>query len=244
MVWALLPATVALAQTPAPLLTPLVSAGQLPPQIASAWAPGMLPGQTLPATLYQAELLDGQPAVRVEAKGSYGNLVHALAGTSAKARLSWRWRVDELNTAADLRRREGDDTSLKVCLLFDMPIERVPFVERQLLRLARGRTAQPLPAATLCYVWDARLAVGTLVDNAYSRRVRYLVLRSAAGPRPAASRQWLSEQRDVAADFAAAFGDESPQAPPLQAVAIGADADNTQGRSLAHVADISLVPAP
>ena len=235
----------AVAQGPANnLLGPLLLASGGSLRLNPAWAPGNLPAQTLPLTRFEAVMAGGQAALRVDTQAGYGNLVHPLPGASARARLSWRWRMDELNAQADLTRREADDTSLKLCLLFDMPIERVPFLERQLLRLARNRSAQPLPAATLCYVWDARLPVGTAIDNAYSRRVRYLVLRSGAGPGAAPLQQWLTEQRDVAADFAAAFGDESPQLPPLQAVALGADADNTRGRSLAHVADVSLVPVP
>lgn len=201
------------------------------------WVAGLLPAQTLPTTRFEPVVVDGQPAVRIEAAGSYGNLLHPLARSASPGLLRWRWRLDEPNPAADLRRREGDDTNLKVCLLFDLPIGQVPFVERQLLRIARSRSGEPLPAATLCYVWDPRLAVGTRLDNPYSRRVRYLVLRGPEQP----LRRWASEQRDVAADFRAAFGDESPDAlPPLQAVAVGADNDNTGGRSLAYLADLVL----
>jgi len=211
--------------------------GSTTPWPPAPWVAGLLPAQTLPTTRFEPVVLDGQPAVRIEAAGSYGNLLHPLARSASPGLLRWRWRLEEPNPAADLRRREGDDTNLKVCLLFDLPIGQVPFVERQLLRLARSRSGEPLPAATLCYVWDPRLAAGTRLDNPYSRRVRYLVLRGAEQP----LRRWVSEQRDVAADFRAAFGDESPDAlPPLQAVAVGADNDNTGGRSLAYLADLVL----
>ena len=136
-----------------------------------------------------------------------------------------------LSEGTDLRRRDGDDAALKVCVLWDLPLERVPFVERQLLRLARSKTGEALPAATVCYVWDRQIAVGSTVPNPYSRRMRYLVLRSGDAGR------WQEERRDVAADFLTLFGDESGSAPPVIGVAVGADADNTQGRSLAFVAD-------
>lgn len=225
---------------PTALLRPLeASVGAPEDQPPSPWALALLPGQTIPATQFKLERLDGQATLRIAAAGSYGNLVHALAGVPGAGQLRWRWRVDTLNNAADLRRRDGDDTSLKLCVLFDLPLAEVPFVERQLLRLARSRSATPLPAATVCYVWDARLPEGTRLDNAYSRRVRYLVLRSG----PSREGKWFSERRDVAADFRALFGDESPQqVPPLLAVAVGADGDNTGGRSLAHLADLTLTP--
>lgn len=206
---------------------------------AAPWVVETLPDQRLPVTAFRVVRIDGGQALRIEADASYGNLVQRLNRPAGPAGLSWRWRVDRLNRAADLRSRQADDTSAKVCVMFDLPIERVPFVERQLLRLARTRMGQPLPAATVCYVWDTLLPAGTRIDNAYSRRVRYLVLRSGAAP----GRGWVAEQRNLAEDFHQLFGDESPRAlPAITAVALGADADNTGGRSLAYVADLRLEP--
>ena len=216
-------------------LTPLAGAGAGDaPQ--PSWQFAGLPQQSLPRTSYRIAALDGERVLRIEAQASYGNLVHALPVGVAPRRLAWRWRLDQANAAADLRQKAGDDSAVKVCLLFDLPLSAVPFFERQLLRLARSQTAEPLPAATLCYVWDARLAPDTAIDNAYSRRVRYLVLRGPEAP----LRGWLSEQRDVRVDFLRLFGDETSSLPPLLAVAVAGDADNTQGRSLAYLAGISL----
>lgn len=202
------------------------------------WQLRGLPQQKHPVTRFSRVELDGHGALRVQADASYGYLVHALPPGSAARWLSWRWRVDEFNARADLRTREGDDAALKVCVIFDLPLEAVPFAERQLLRLARARSGEPLPAATLCYVWDARLAAGTVLDNAYSRRVRWIVLRGA----DTGLSSWQSERRDLQADFLRAFGDESRSVPPVLAVAVGADADNTGGRSLAYLAGLRLEP--
>jgi hypothetical protein len=124
---------------------------------------------------------------------------------------------------------------------FALPDAKVPFVERQLLRLARARTGQALPAATLCWVWGASEAVDTVLPNAYTRRVRYLVLRNAQS----ATATWLDEKRDVAADFRRAFGDEVAAAeplPPLTAVIVAGDADNTGGTSVAQVSGLRAEP--
>lgn len=184
-----------------------------------------------PPTRFARVQLGDVPALRVEAAASYGNLVHDFNPPARAAPLVWQWRLDEPNAAADLSRRATDDTNLKVCALFDLPIEKVPLLERQLLMIARSLSSEPLPAATVCYVWDTRLAAGTVVPNAYSARVRYFVLRDAGAP----ARQWVGERRDLAADFLQAFGDESATVPALLAIAVGADADNTRGRSLAHL---------
>ena len=222
-----------LAQAGGPLLAQPAGAAEVPP---APWQAVGLPNQSKPFTRFSVVNLDGQRVLRVEAQASYGNLVHPLTDNPAAHRLSWRWRLDEPNAAADLRRKDGDDSPIKVCALFDLAASAVPFVERQLLRVARLRAGDNLPGASVCYVWDAHLAPGTVLDNAFTRRIRFIVLRGPETP----LHGWVSEQRDVWADFKRLFGDEADAVPPLVGVAIGADADNTQSHSLAHVATITL----
>ncbi len=222
-----------LAGADGPLLVQPAGPGDLPPP---PWKMVGLPQPNRAITQFYAATLDGQRVLRVEAQAAYGNLVHPLQGKAGAHRLSWRWRLDQPLLGADLRRKDGDDSPIKVCALFDLATSAVPFIERQVLRIARLRTGESLPAATVCYVWDARLAAGTVLDNVYSRRVRMVVLR---GPESALD-TWLSEQRDVSADFKRLFGDESAAVPPLVGIAIGADTDNTQARSLAYVGSIAL----
>lgn len=218
------------AQATRPLLAPL---GEAP-----GWTAALLPQQRLPRTQFTRVELDGAPALRVEAPASYGNLLHRVpAGVSARS-LVWRWRVERFAEGADLSRKTGDDTAVKVCVMFDLPLERVPFIERQTLRIARAATAEPLPAATLCYVWDPKLPPQTLLANAYTRRLRWIVLQGQG----AASGSWQNERRDLRADFLRAFGDEATELPPLQAVLVGADTDNAGGHSVAHVAGLELLP--
>ena len=216
-----------------PVLVQPAGPGDLP---AAPWHVLGLPQQSRPSTRFSVVPLDGQRVLRVEAQASYGNLVHPVLENPNAQRLSWRWRLDEPNPAVDLRRKDGDDNALRVCALFDLPTAAVPYVERQVLRIARLRTGEMLPAASVCYVWDAKLPPGTVLDNAYSRRIRMIVLR---GPE-AALHGWHSEQRDVGADFLRLFADEAQAVPPLVGIAIAGDGDNTQGRSLGYIGSITL----
>jgi hypothetical protein len=233
------------APAPSALAPFAATAAQAPEAVAGAvpdkpWLFAGLPGQRMPATRFVVQWMAGEPVLRVQAQASYGNLVHPLAGVAA-GELAWRWRVERPLPGADLRSRQGDDVALKVCALFDLPRAALPFWERQLLRVAEAQTGGPLPTATLCYVWAPGWPAGSIVPNAYSARVRYLTLGGAA-------QAWHPVRRDLAADFQRAFGDEwAPTAaaatPPLQAIAVGADADNTGGESLGFIADLVLRPA-
>ena len=219
-------------------LTPFSSAsGDQPP---APWRVVGVPGGKIPLTGYAVADMDGRKVLRVEALKSYGNLVHDLPAVQLEpgAWLRWRWRLDEPLRNADLRRKEGDDSPLKVCALFDMPLDKLGLIERNLLRIARGVSGEKLPSATLCYVWDAKLSTGTLLSNAYTARVRLIVVNSGEQRLG----QWTAHERDLAADFKRAFGAESDVLPPLQAVLVGGDADNTGGQSLGWVGDVTLAP--
>ncbi len=230
-------AAAAQAAAPGPLVQAVPGASGRA-EIGPGWRLLTLPQQKPPVTRYSAEMLDGQPVLRIDAQASYGNLGHAMTGPSP-AQLRWSWRVDRPNPATNLRSKAGDDSAAKVCISFDLPLDSVPFFERELLRLARTRSPEPLPAATLCWVWGHAEAIGAVVPNAYSKRVRYIVLR---GQGDSAGR-WVSETRDVHADFLAAFGDESTTVPPAVALLVSGDADNTGASSLAYVAGLQFVGA-
>ena len=198
----------------------------------------------LPATHFAAARVDGEAALQVSTASSYGTLVHRLKDTHPE-RLQWRWRLDQPLTggkaAPDLRSKAGDDAALKVCALFQHPLERVPFVERTVLRIARSVSGETLPAATVCYVWDSAAPAGLQGANPYTRRVRFISLRGSETP----ARQWVAESRDLAQDFATLFADELPagaDTPRVSSVLIGADSDNTASHSSGWVADLRWAP--
>jgi hypothetical protein len=217
-----------------PALAPLggPSAGPAPP-----WREVLLPRQSLPRTRFAIVELDGQRALRIDSAGSYGNLVHELTMPAGAAPvLSWRWRLERAIDGATLQRKAGDDAALKVCVLMDAPLDGIPFFERQQLRLARLLSGEPLPAATLCYVWDPALVAGSVLPNAYTRRMRWWVLQGGDGPLGS----WREERRELRADVLRAFGDELTELPRITAVLVGADADNTGGHGLGFVAGMAL----
>jgi len=82
--------------------------------------------------------------------------------------------------AVDLRRKAGDDAPAKVCLSF-----RLATCSRALRRTAAaapGTLAQQrgLACGDAVLVWAGAEERGALIDNAYSRRVRFIVLRNGS----------------------------------------------------------------
>lgn len=209
------------------------------PQPPAAWRLVLLPpSKNIPASRLEVASLEGERRLRLQADASYGALVHDLPRWTPGPgeTLRWRWRLDQPLAGADLRRKEGDDVALKVCVLFDMPLDGLAFGERTALRIARSLSSEPLPAATICYVWDPGLPTGTVLPNVYSQRVRYVVAEGKQAPLG----QWRAQQRSLEADFRRLFGTESAAVPPVIAIAVGADADNTGGRSLAWLSDVEI----
>lgn len=226
-----LAAPAAMAQVASPLLD---GSGQLHP----AWQLVGLPQAKKPLTRFIPERLDGHAGLRIEADRSYANWVLTLAPPRPVKLLHWAWRVDQVNPRTNLASRSGDDTPARVCVSFDMPLERLSFVERQKLALARSLSKMNFAAATLCYVWGRDEARGALIDSPFTRRVRQIVLRNASD----AAGTWYDERRDLAADFVFAFGDEMRELPPATALLVGGDSDNTGVQTLAHVADLQVQP--
>ncbi|OEO23107.1 hypothetical protein AX279_22555 [Pseudomonas sp. J237] len=169
--------------------------------------------------------IDGRNALQIRADSAAGGLLFPLDLPGDKAwQLSWQWRIDKTLKAARFATREGDDYAARVYVLLDYPLDTLPFLTRQKIRLARTFYDSNLPVATLSYVWDNREKPGTHARSAYTEQVEMRVLR---GPETAVQ-EWQEEQRDLRADAIAAFGSAPSK---ILGVVFAADSDNT-GESL------------
>lgn len=184
----------------------------------------------------------GQVVLRVRSAHSASSLAFRMDADPAKSpMLAWRWKIDRVVAGADLSKAQGDDFAARVYVSFDVPIETLSLLDRAKFRVARLVYGAKLPTAALCYVWDNRNPPGTTAWNAYSRRLRMVVVRSGAER----VGHWVAETRDVEADFRAAFGSEWPgPVPRVTGVALGADTDQTGETVTAWFGDVGLGPRP
>ena len=77
------------------------------------------------------------------------------------------------------------------------------------------------------------MAVGTTGWSPYTERVRIVVVESG----DAQAGQWVSETRDLEADFRAAFGGPAPR---VTAVLVASDTDQTHAGAIAWFGDLRL----
>jgi len=177
---------------------------------------------------------DRGTTVEASADASASGLVRKL-DVDAKAwpLLSWSWKVERPVTKGDVTRKSGDDYAARVYVTFRVPPERLSPFERMTRSAARAMFGDDVPDAGLAYIWDARAPAGTIVPNPYTDRVRMIVVESGS----ARAGRWLSYERDIAADYRAAFGEDPP---PVSGIAIMTDTDNTGERVRAWYGDVAL----
>ena len=180
---------------------------------------------------------EGSTVLRVQSAGASASAAHALDIAPQGLALAWRWKVDRVVQSADMTSRAGDDYAARVYVFFDVPRAELPWSTRIKIAAIELVYGKSVPTAAICYVWDNRQPVGTSQWNAYSDRVRMVVLKSGTWE----AGRWVAERRDLEADYRAAFGNAGPL-PRVNGVAAGNDTDQTGERVTAWFGDLRLEP--
>ena len=149
-------------------------------------------------------------------------------------RISFSWKVPELIAQADLAIRELSDSPVRIVLAFDGDRSKLSMKNSLLSQMAHSLTGEPMPYATLMYVWSNTLAPGSIVSNHRTDRIRKIVVESGAKH----LNQWVAYERNISADFERAFG-EPPG--PLVGVGIMTDTDNTHSSTQAWYGPVKLI---
>jgi len=152
-------------------------------------------------TDYRVVSDNGNQVLMAVSSGTASGLVRNIdLDPQAYPILTWRWKVAGIVPQGDERTKAGDDYAVRVYVIFPHWF------------FAKTRT--------LNYIWANRLPAGEFLANAYTGNAVMIAVRS--GPEQAG--QWVSERRDIVADFRRAFGEDPPR---VGAVAVMNDTDNT-----------------
>ena len=203
-------------EEPEPSREQIVLLGEKAEEFAQVWKEKGFP--FIDPTEYRAEDTEAGVVVMGVSHAANRSMHRELRiEAPTKARLSWRWKVQSsLNGAKSERSKGGDDYAARVFVVFET-------------------SWVPTGIRAINYVWSAREPVGATFRSPYSKNVQNIVLRTTGDDWPPPD--WQREERDVWADYVAAFG-EPPSV--LNAVAIMVDTDNTDGSAQAWFADLNL----
>lgn len=190
------------------------------PPSAEGWQPLPLPGKK--ATRYSWTEKDGRPALEAASERSASIWRKRLEpARDGVGEVSFSWWAQGLIPEASVADIDREDAVARVIFGFGGNVDRLPLRTRMKFELAQALTGEAPPYATLMYVWDSQLPVGTVVINPRSDRIRKIVVDSG----PTQLHRWRDHRRDLAADFRLAFG-EAPG--PLTSMAVMTDSDNSR----------------
>lgn len=116
------------------------------------------------------------------------------------ATISWRWKIDRIPEGGSEDVKKTFDHTARLFVAFKTFLG---------------------PPRSINYVWANRLPVGKTFHHPSSGRSRFIVLESGNGK----AGQWLSEQRQVEADWKLLFGDDD--VPEIVAIGLMTDSDGT-----------------
>ena len=187
---------------------------------------------------YQLVVEDGVQVVKAETAGGASGLIARIdVQPQDSLILRWRWKVSNVFAKGDARSKSGDDYPARIYVAFEFQPENAGFFERAKRKAVEVVFGEALPGNAINYIWANQLPVGEWVNNPYTDKTRMLAVSSGAEKLG----DWVSIERDIAADYRTAFGEEPP---PIVGIAIMSDSDNTGEQASAWYGDIHLIKVP
>lgn len=178
--------------------------------LSNAWQSERFDG----LTEYTIERENGNSALLANSHGTASALVYKTSYTLQDyPYLSWRWRIADILPKGDARLKQGDDYAARIYVVFPhwfFPLTR-----------------------SINYIWANQLPRGSHMPSTYTANSVMVAIESGRDYQG----QWRTERRNVLEDYRRLFGEEPP---PVGAIAVMTDSDNTQGSAQAWYDDIKI----
>lgn len=214
---------------------------------AAPWQPLHFP-KIAAHTEYAVLNTDGASALRATSRCAASALTHDLAPLHRDAKsnaptnlldrfpiLEWRWRVPgPLDLAHEKTKRE-DDFAARVYVMFEFDAARASWIEKARHSLGQKIYGAQVPGNAINYVWTSRVPAGETWTSPYTENAKLVSLGFGT------LKEWKQERVDVAADYRKLFGAAPP---PVLAIAVMSDSDNSCRTTEAWFAEISLRARP
>ena len=185
-------------------------------------------------TTYTSVRVDGMNVMKADSECAASALYQALDALDLgkTPRLQWRWRIDNGLSVPNERVKAGDDFAARVSVMFRFDATHASLWERVTHSLGARLYGDAVPGHAIEYVWSSHEPARAMWESPYSAASILKALRN----QPVA--EWVSETVDVAADYAAFFGHAPP---PVIAVGLMSDSDDTCQHATAYYADFRFV---
>ena len=183
--------------------------GQFSAGSLAGWEPKSFNGETQ----YTLVENSGRQVLRAKSNSTASGLVRKIiVDLRQTPYLNWSWRVGNVLAGVNERSKQGDDFAARVYVV----VSGGAFFWK---------------TRSLVYVWSNNQPQGSTWKNPFTSNARVMALRSGSTE----AGQWVSEKRNVRADFETLFGDTIDT---IDAVAIMTDTDNSGQAATAWYGDI------
>jgi hypothetical protein len=173
---------------------------------------------------------DGANGVLVaSADRSASGIVHVRTFSISRTPvIRWRWKVSNVYSNGDEKRKSGDDYALRVYVVFQYDPKKAGVLERAQYSAARLIYGEYPPQSSLNYIWANRNYPERILPNPYTARAQMVLLQKGEGR----AGQWVEEKVNALDDYRTAFGKDPPDRASL---AIMSDADDTGEKATGYI---------
>ena len=175
--------------------------------------------------------------MRAESDASASGLIRKIRIDPRKYPvIEWRWRAIGVYENGDVSRKDGDDYPARIYIAFEYDPDDVGFFERAKFKAIKMIHGEYPPIGAINYIWASNAPNGQIVPNAYTDRVKMIVVESGGEN----TGTWVAESRNVLEDYKTAFGADPPM---IRGIAIMTDSDNTGESTVTYYGDIVMKSA-
>jgi hypothetical protein len=160
----------------------------------ASWSSGRLPSDWMIKVNHGRPEIsvcgEGESCLRLKSVKSSFGLEHKVdVEPSQMPWLVWKWKVAQLPGGGDFRRASTDDQAAQILVAFD-------------------------DKRILTYIWDSTAPQGMMQSASSIPFVRIFAVVMRSGQ--AEANQWITETRNVAADYERAYGKSAPRVKGLR----------------------------
>ncbi len=182
--------------------------------LKGGWEKKVFEGETIYSVV---ETSEGK-VLRAESKGTASGMIYKIEYDPEEyPYISWRWKVENIISKGDARKKEGDDYAARLYVVFPHwfpPLSR-----------------------SLNYIWANRLPKGESIENTYFSGAVMIAVESGGEN----IGRWIKESRNIYEDYQKVFGKMPGK---VGAIAIMTDTDQTGEHAVAYYDDIVIEKSP